>query len=124
MNDRFKFRVWDSEAGQFFEDHTIDALKLHLRPDGALGFISGKTCIDAFTICQCTGLKDRNDRLIFEGDILEREHDETLRFKIIWELDGFIGVRIKKENHFVRVPNFHSRGEVIGNIYENPELLS
>ena len=76
-------------------------------------------CVVPEIVCQYTGLTDRNGKKIFEGDILYGEFygypfpcNET--FKIYWD-EGEKGF---KANYFNE-----SNCEVIGNIFDNPELL-
>ena len=89
---------------------------------------------DYNSIMQSTGLKDKNGKEIFEGDIVKRYRSPF--FKAEWEYR--IEIVIKEEarlllgrkygKNFWTIP-FHSPFaksdllEVIGNIYENPELL-
>lgn len=77
------------------------------------------------TVGQYTGLKDKNGKRIFEGDIVEREKfgGKTL-FEIAYELEiaTFIGVA-KKGMWFTTFDNDGDCFEVIGNIHDNPELL-
>ena len=79
----------------------------------------GNYDVDEKTIGQYTGLKDRNGREIYEGDVLR--HD-NYTIKVEWLNGGFcdchsninIPLRYFSLNHY----------EVIGNIHDNPELLT
>lgn len=76
--------------------------------------------IDPSTICQCTGLKDKNGKLIWENDIVRCKVGTA---EIIWDKSGW---RIKwlrrKDLYYWAVEDIQST-EVIGNIFDNPELL-
>jgi len=69
--------------------------------------------------CQFTGLKDKNGTEIYEGDILHQ--DNYSDWVVEWHNTGFYIYNVcNPEMHFVLVK---SDREVIGNIYENPELI-
>ena len=73
-----------------------------------------------FKLMQFTGLLDKNGKEVFEGDILS--HDDT---NGRYEDESMLGKRrIVKWNEKNGGFNLHPKHwEVIGNIYENPELL-
>ena len=84
--------------------------------------------VDPSTICQCTGLKDKNGKLIWENDIMVAHLDDAYPLnetyiRILWYESGFCS----KENgskDITPVDKFDQEHfEVIGNIFDNPELL-
>jgi uncharacterized phage protein (TIGR01671 family) len=123
-----KFRAWDKENNYMFEVKQInvginigDICKMIIweeneednRADGNyLVEHSG----DTIELMQFTGLTDKNGKEIYEGDIVRGEHligEWTAKVDMIPTGVWFGGARFTE----VATP------EVIGNIYENPELL-
>ena len=74
-------------------------------------------------IMQSTGLKDKNGKEIFEGDILGTK-DGLLNGVVEYRSDlGMWTNSLISYNNFERLCNVAGNREIIGNIYENPELL-
>ena len=80
-------------------------------------------------LMQSTGLKDKNSKQIFEGDILAVEVDNgTLNVYVFWDeehaLFMFESKKYNEKEALAELLEDNSYPfEIIGNIYENPELL-
>ena len=78
---------------------------------------------DEIKLLQSTGLFDKNDKEIFEGDILGTK-DGSLNGVVEYRTDlGMWTNSLIRYNNFERLCNVAGNREIIGNIYENPELL-
>lgn len=127
-----KFRAWVKEDKEMWPVHAIvyDNETVWVEepddedPSGCLGF-------DEVILMQSTGLKDKNDKEIFEGDIIAIGSDvvcmklhSTLGFYV--EKKGeieFISGSTDLEDFEDVAKEIADNLEIIGNIYENPELL-
>ena len=86
-----------------------------------------KIC-DTSTLCQCTGKKDKNDKLIWENDIVKDKHGNF--YKVFWQNNyyQFSWICVKSDVFSIGTKwdlwSFKSfEIEVIGNIFDNKELL-
>lgn len=122
-NDRLKFRAYDPVEKYYYYDFLImsdgnGAMYTPLR--------EGED-EDRLIIEQCTGLKDKNGKLIYEGDIVQSRFNGIGRIVyyhaalvVAWKNEVcFYG----HETRSTPIPLDVENIEVIGNIHENPELL-
>ena len=95
--------------------------------DGFSG-VQPNTVIEEETICQCTGLKDKSGRRIFENDIMEAHLDDEFpedisRFKVEWSGNGWVSNQPGCADREY-ISDFETEMfEVCGNTIDNPELL-
>ena len=136
MNDRFKFRVWCKERKEWEKDQVAITNKENYIINFSDQNLTRVTDIDPIQheINFCTGLKDKNDKLIYEGDIVEFSSDFNGRIRGIVYYDE-MGLQIKAKlfcssNFSLPYADrdfkyFYDQYfiKVIGNKYENPELL-
>lgn len=75
-------------------------------------------------LMQSTGLKDKNGKEIFEGDIVKMAKDvysEPTYYEVVRHRGG--AYRLESKQHGCELWLRHTDCEVVGNVYENPELL-
>jgi len=115
MNQReIKFRAWDKKKKRWVSFTAIEFKRGRVfLKDGFGNYIDGD-----FEIVEFTGLKDSKGVEIYEGDIVKNDFGNIR--EIIWLGFGFVQQFGKAS--YENVP-LESNLEVIGNIYENPELL-
>jgi len=125
MEDRFKFRIWNPNDKVMKYDITIEFMEcISLSLNEFFKNIyeaEGDT-----TIMQCTGLKDKTGKLIYEGDIAKINNDLICEVVRNQEYCAFL-LKVYKGSTGYDKFNFNSafinEKEIIGNKFENPELL-
>lgn len=140
MEDRYLFkakRVYN--GGKWVQGYYVKGLDMYDKEvhlifgPNTMFYSSGETDgwykVDPSTICQCTGLKDKNGNMIWENDICDRkeQYPEIVKYcNGDWTLD-YSYVSNKKSGANYCNLGFYTEErkcvEVIGNIFDNPELL-
>ena len=117
--DKFPKEEWWIEGNAFVHDdgRTVDI------STGTEKFSINKRVIPE-TLCQYTGLKDKNGNKIWENDIVKHEISDTIG-TVRWYQGDYIGWCVDDvviyEQQFT--DEMRDECEVIGNIFDNPELL-
>ena len=122
MNDRYLFRAKRIDNGEWIEGGFCKSSdgRTYMVGVSKRGYIDGLEVIPE-TICQCTGLKDKNGKLIWENDILNSGN-----LVVTWREELASYCLTKKGwmyQHFFGEAVDACYCEVIGNIFDNPELM-
>lgn len=137
MEDRYLFKAKIMDNGEWVIGYMVIIAKInyYICP-GKLKTASIDTAqlipqmhkVDGSTICQCTGLKDKNGKLIFEDDILSGHIDDEFpenetRKRVVWYENGWC-TREDGCIDYDELDDFDSENfKVCGNKFDNPELL-
>ena len=138
MTKEIKIRLWNAWLNKFEKDFEIrrNFHKFTFWVDDN----ENDECVELDEINQFTGLKDKNEKEIYEGDIIKWFADGINKFaEVIWKDCGWCAKRIdRKLNEFEKYYPFNQfipveinrnghldffDGEVVGNIYEDKKLL-
>jgi len=146
MNNRFKFRLWDIKRKQWTgapwrnnKPHTCNAIISAIGMDGQLHYDDYGNGMyeldnDNYIIQQFTGVLDKNNKEIYEGDIvkttgpqLDVHAVEYTKGEITWVRESFClcqsGIGGNEMSYYVHCDCCPCGLEIIGNIFENLELL-
>jgi len=126
-----KFRAWDKEKNEMTESICLGGLHIPYNSNQ-----------DNYVLMQYTGLKDKNGKEIYEGDIVACERSfwkENKKICVVeWKeydagfnlfypndpVDSEVLADRKKEQELSMFQVWEHEREIIGNIYENPDLLT
>lgn len=125
-----KFRAWTTESKEMLYDVGIEGIEVSIFDEESgdwqiLGDREENSMLQHCILMQYTGLKDKNGKEIYEGDIVRwypqrrKNHiDVVIKYLDYWARFDF------GDWYELDFPNTDKESLVIGNIYENPELLS
>jgi uncharacterized phage protein (TIGR01671 family) len=136
MEDRYLFKAKRIDNGEWVTGQYVKGLdmygkEVHLIFEPTTIFYSssetdGWSEIDPSTICQCTGLKDKNGKLIWENDIVNCLAEECCGY-IGWNEDeaGFYFNVLLEDGTYEEehIYDYVDCMEIIGNTFDNMELL-
>lgn len=131
-----KFRAWNKNSSTMIDLYKITPLAINIPQDGL--FIPFG---DDIELMQFTGLLDKNGKEIYEGDILSGHlslgdpnfaDDKTANVVVVWfqsnveyilvDIDEYVR-NVRDEPSYMSIDEPWTKREVIGNIYENKDLL-
>lgn len=119
MQDRFRFRFWDEKALKwfYFGFETFPTYEKQI----------WEALTDGKKIYQCTGIKDKKGKFIYEGDILRNVKTGEL-LTVAWHstMAGYVwskSISNSYLNDFGALFRAFDKYEIVGNIYKRPELL-
>lgn len=121
-----KYRAWDSAKKEMFKD------TFAITESGQVVVVEQKfvtsspdyVFVDHLVIMQSTDMVDRNGNIIFEGDIVKMAKDvysEPTYYEVVRHRGG--AYRLESKQHGCELWLRHTDCEVVGNVYENRDLL-
>lgn len=129
MKDRYLFKAKRVDNGEWMIGNLIQTDDgIYIIQNYVPQYLIKNYEVDPSTICQCTGLKDKNGKPIWENDIMvahlddDYPEDETY-IRIMWHGSGLCSKENGSED-IIPIGKFEREHfEVCGNIFDNPELL-
>lgn len=134
MEDRYLHKAKRLDNGEWVQGYYVKGLNMYdkeiylIFEPNTMFYSSGEADgwykVDPSTICQCTGLKDKNGRLIWGKNIVNTQCGKAIVVwdKAEWRIKWIDDLIWRRDLHYWANDNSW-RIEVIGNIFDNPELL-
>lgn len=132
MEDRYLFRAKRKDNGEWIFGNLIQTDDGVYIIQNYVPQHSIKNCeVDPSTVCQCTGLKDKNGKLIFENDIVSYwdtystdngQAEADCIGKVVWD-DETISFQVTNRLSAESWEVLDDECSVVGNAIDNPELL-
>lgn len=122
MENRYLFRGKRIDNGEWVEGFLMDEdyINMPFNDNEVGGRFDDPVEINESTLCQCTGLKDKNGNLIWENDIVK---DNVIYGAVKWDDANARYVIDDREDGYQDYSEWWQEVEVIGNALDNPELL-
>ena len=116
-HDRFRFRIWCKETNEYLVGTFLVGGEMIHNATDFESFLD----VGNFVIEQCTGLKDKNGNLIYEGDLIKSPNN-SYPLEIVRMQNGVYGCKVCKispiwEMNLYSLINAYDI-EIIGNIHE------
>ena len=131
MNDRYLFRAKRIDNGEWISGYLYGIWERKYILWGMINDVPDMKEVDPSTICQCTGLKDKNGKLIWENDIVAYWDSYSTESglaeadcigKVVWD-DETISFQVTNRLSAESYEVLDDECSVIGNVFDNPELL-
>lgn len=121
MVDLLRFRAWDVEFKEMVQVDALDFEEQLIKATYKNGNVV-KDDLKNYVLMQSTGLRDKNGKEVFEGDIIDST-DGFLTGVVEFRVSlGMFVSELVEYNNFERLCNVASSRKIIGNIWEHPEL--
>jgi uncharacterized phage protein (TIGR01671 family) len=129
---QIKFRAWHKVRKEMYEVYGLTSEYVFKKTDDGVGNPGVPDKLEDVELMQYTGLKDKNGKDIYEGDILAykshhpKHKDKTFNNVVEFAIgQSLCGWRMRNKNTIVKAtPYKFGTSQIIGNIYEHSHLLT